>query len=75
MKVYHIAVQKADGWYAARALEDPAVLTQGRTLDEVVANVRDVVGLLYDEREVQLELILPPVAPDPRRKRKAAPRR
>jgi predicted RNase H-like HicB family nuclease len=41
-------------------LEDPSVITQGRTLDEVLVNIRDVVALLYDEQPVQVELILPP---------------
>ncbi len=59
MKVYHVSVQFEDGWYAAQALEDPRVITQGRTLDEVIVNVRDVVETLYGEAEVQVELILP----------------
>jgi predicted RNase H-like HicB family nuclease len=60
MKIYHVAVERSEGWYAASALEDPAIVTQGRTLDEVIVNVREVVELLYDEREVQVELILGP---------------
>lgn len=60
MKTYHVAVDQSEGWHAARALEDPGVLTQGKTLDEVVANIREVVELLHGEKEVQVELILPP---------------
>lgn len=60
MKIYHVAVERSEGWYAATALEDPAVVTQGKTLDEVLVNVREVVELLYDDREVQVELILGP---------------
>jgi predicted RNase H-like HicB family nuclease len=76
MKVYHVAVESSEGWYAAHALEDSSVITQGRTLDEVILNVREVVDLLYGEKAVQVELILPPdllVRPaDSRRVRKRA---
>jgi predicted RNase H-like HicB family nuclease len=60
MKVYHVTLQVEDGWYCAQAMEDPAVFTQGRSLDEVTANVREVADLLYGEKDVQVELIVPP---------------
>lgn len=60
MRIYHVAVEREAGMYAARALEDPALITQGRTLDEVIINVRDAAALLRGEKAVQVELILPP---------------
>ncbi len=60
MKIYHVSVVRDGAWYAAQALEDSAVITQGRTLDELVFNVRDAVELLYGDKQVQVELILPP---------------
>jgi predicted RNase H-like HicB family nuclease len=60
MKIYHVTLDREEGWYAAHALEDPSVITQGRTIDEVIVNVREVAELLYGEKEVQVELILPP---------------
>jgi len=59
MKIYHVTVVREGAWYAAQALEDTAVITQGRTLDEVIYNVRDAVELLYGEKQVQVELIIP----------------
>lgn len=60
MKVYHIIVEQAeDGWLAAHALEDDSVHTQGKTLDEVTANVREVAELLHGEKDVQIELVVP----------------
>ena len=60
MKVYHVIVEQADdGWLAAHALEDDAVHTQGKTLDELTANVREVAELLYGEKDVQIELVVP----------------
>lgn len=43
----------------AQALENQAVITQGRTLDEVVFMVRDAIELLTGETEAQVELIVP----------------
>jgi predicted RNase H-like HicB family nuclease len=60
MKVYHAVVSQEDEWYCARALEDSAVFTQARSLDELTTNIREVAQLLYDDNEVQLELIVPP---------------
>ncbi|MDB5291734.1 MAG: hypothetical protein JWL69_2975 [Phycisphaerales bacterium] len=63
MKVYHVMVEQEDGWYCARAMEDSGVFTQGRTLDEIIANIREVAFLMYDEKNVQVELVVPPGVP------------
>jgi predicted RNase H-like HicB family nuclease len=60
MKVYRVMVEQEGDWYCARAMEDPGVFTQGRTLDEIIANVREVAALMYDEKNVQVELVVPP---------------
>ncbi len=42
MKANHIIVEQADdGWLAAHATEDDSLHTQGRTLDEITANIRE----------------------------------
>lgn len=64
MTTYHIIVEQAeDGWLAAHALEDDSVHTQGKTLEEVAANIREVADLLHGQKQVQLEMILPPDVP------------
>lgn len=60
MRIYHVKVERDGDWFAAEALEDQSVFTQGRSLDEIIVNVREVVRLLYDTADVQVELILPP---------------
>jgi len=61
MKTYHVLVETAeDGWLAAQAREDESVHTQGRSLDEIARNIREVAELLHGDTEVQIELILPP---------------
>jgi predicted RNase H-like HicB family nuclease len=60
MKTYHVLVQRAErGWLAAHALEDDSVHTQGRSLDEIAQNIREVASILHGEEDVQLELVLP----------------
>ena len=70
MRVYHVIVDQEDDWYVASALEDQSVFTQGRTLDEIIANIREVALLLHNEKDVQVELVVPPqvtARPAPRR--------
>jgi len=40
----HVAVRRSDGFYVAEALE-VALVTQGRTLDELVANLKEAIRL------------------------------
>ena len=58
MKVLHVKVEQDDGWFIAQGLEEPGVITQGRTLDEIVANVREVVELMFSQKQVDIELLL-----------------
>ena len=60
MKVYHVMLEREDDWFSASAMEDPAVFTQGKSLDEIIANIREVADLMYGEKDVQVELIVPP---------------
>ncbi len=59
MKVYHVIVEQSDGWLAAHALEDDSVHTQGKTLDEITTNIREVAELVCGERDIQVELVIP----------------
>jgi predicted RNase H-like HicB family nuclease len=52
----HAVITRSENWYVAEVLELP-VVTQGRTLDEIVNNVREAVGLhLRDEDRALLGL-------------------
>ena len=59
MKFYHVAVEQDDGWFIGRVLDREGITTQGRSLDELLYMVRDAIELMWDERGVQLELIIP----------------
>jgi len=65
MELYHVAVHRKGKWYVGRVLERSGVTTQGRTLDELLAMLRDAIETLWAERDVQLELVLTPDAVTP----------
>ena len=58
MKIYHVIVEQSEGWLAAHALEDDSVHTQGKTLDEVTANIRDVAHLVCGDTDIHVELVI-----------------
>lgn len=72
MKLYRIAVEQEDEWFCLCAVNDPQVYTQARSLDEAIFMVRDVVELLYDEKHIQIELVVPPDITTPFERRWAA---
>jgi predicted RNase H-like HicB family nuclease len=60
MRHLHVQIQDDNNWLIALAIEEPSVITQGRTLDEIVNNVREVVQLMFNEPHANLELLVPP---------------
>ena len=75
MRVLHVKVEQDDGWFIALGLEEPGVITHGRTLDELVFMVRDAAELLLEEKEIQIELLLPSKLVIQRGARRVAKRR
>lgn len=59
MKIYHVIVEQSDGWLAAHALEDDSVHTQGKSLDEITTNIRDVAHLVCGDKDIHVELVIP----------------
>jgi predicted RNase H-like HicB family nuclease len=59
MRVLHVQVERSEGWFVAQALEEPGIITQGRTLDELVFMVRDAAELMLGDKSIQIELLLP----------------
>jgi hypothetical protein len=66
MKLYHVLVTQEDRWLIGRVLEKEGITTQGKSLDELVFMVRDAIRLMWDEKSVQLELVVPSDTPRPR---------
>jgi len=59
MIIYHVIVEQSDGWIAAHALEDDSVHTQGKSLDEITANIRDAAQLICGDKDIHVELVIP----------------
>jgi len=58
--IYHVQVSREEGVFIGRVLERAGVTTEGKTLDELVAMLRDAIATMWDDRDVQFELIIPP---------------
>jgi predicted RNase H-like HicB family nuclease len=59
MRVLHVKIEEGDEWLVAQGLEEPGIITQGRTFDELIANVRDAAQLFLEESDIHIELLLP----------------
>ena len=40
-----------DGWYVGKLKEVPGVFSQGETVDELIANIRDAYQLVLEENQ------------------------
>jgi predicted RNase H-like HicB family nuclease len=59
MKAYSVLVEQEDYWFIGRVLGREGVTTQGRSLDELVFMLREAILLMWREKDVQLELLVP----------------
>ena len=49
-ETYHVTVKMGeDGWYVVQCLEIPAAITQGRTKEEALKNIREAIALVLEE--------------------------
>ena len=49
MKQFTLEYWKEDGWYVGRLKEMPAVMSQGETLEELQAMIRDAYKLMVED--------------------------
>lgn len=76
MKIYRFAVHPAeDGIHFLECINDPHLFTQARSIDEAVYMARDVAAALYEETDVQIELVVPPDVVTAFERRRARARR
>ncbi|MCL2842582.1 MAG: type II toxin-antitoxin system HicB family antitoxin [Oscillospiraceae bacterium] len=47
-KLFTAVIQKDDAWYVAKCLEN-SVASQGETMDEAIANLREALELYYED--------------------------
>ena len=51
--VIRAVISESEGWYVAECL-DAAIVTQGRSLDKLLENLREVLALHFDDEEIEL---------------------
>ncbi len=56
---HHVIIERSQGWYAARVLDDDSCYTQGKTLEEALDNIREVIELVRGEKKPELTVIIP----------------
>ena len=59
MEYTAIINKTSDGWYTAQCEQLPEALTQGKTIDEAIENLKDAVALCleYKKEEIQIKKI------------------
>ena len=69
VKIYHIQIEADDEWYVLNAVEDEAVFSQARTLDEAVLMMRKVLAKRRGDKDAELRLLVPADLPvnDPKK--------
>lgn len=54
MPKYTVKISKGqDGYYVAQCVELPAAITQGRTKDEALANIKEAIALVLEDMETE----------------------
>jgi len=50
MQTYHVALEEEGGWYVVQCVELPGAISQGRTREEAIANIKEAIELLLEHR-------------------------
>ena len=58
MEHFTIAIQRDANFFVAQCLEEESCFTQGKTLQETIRNMREVLELMLDVKGPQLEVRL-----------------
>ena len=58
MEHFTIAIQQDANFFVAQCLEEESCFTQGKTLQETIRNMREVLELMLDVKGPQLEVRL-----------------
>ncbi len=50
--LFTVVVNKEDNWYVAKCVEN-SVASQGKTIEEAIANLKETLKLYYEGEEIQ----------------------
>lgn len=58
MKSFTIEIEKGERFYIAQCLEYSNCFTQGKTIEEAISNIKEVISLIRGVKHPQLKVIL-----------------
>lgn len=58
MKIFTIEIEKDEKFYVAQCLEHSNCFTQGKTIEETIHNIKEVIELILDIKHPKLNVIL-----------------
>lgn len=58
MKIFTIEIEKDENFYVAQCLEHSNCFTQGKTIEETIHNIKEVIELILDIKHPKLNVIL-----------------
>ncbi len=50
VQTYHVALEEEDGWYVVQCVELLGAISQGRTREEALANIKEAIEVLLEHR-------------------------
>ena len=50
MQTFHVSLEEENGWYVVQCVELPGAISQGRTREEALANIKEAIKLLVEHR-------------------------
>ncbi len=58
MKAINVEIEKDEDFYIAQCVEHSNCFTQGKTIEEVIHNIKEVLGLVLEIKHFKLNIIL-----------------
>ena len=58
MKMFTINIEKGEKFYIAQCREHSNCFTQGKTIEETIHNIKEVLSLILDVKRPKLNIIL-----------------
>ena len=50
-QIYHVVLEKdEDGWYVVECVEIPGAISQGKTRNEAMKNIKEAIELILEHR-------------------------
>ncbi|MFO0794054.1 MAG: type II toxin-antitoxin system HicB family antitoxin [Candidatus Brocadiaceae bacterium] len=58
MKTFTVEIEKDEKFYIAQCLEHSNCFTQGKTIEEAIHNIKEIIELILDVKHPKLNVVL-----------------